>query len=115
MTFPPDLPDEITVQAGRSVDLELPSYAGSGYSWTVESPGGTDIATAVLGALGNDPASPPPQEPGVTEPPTVTLVPGRLTITGISPGTTHCYLTLRRSFASGPPAARYDLQITVLP
>jgi hypothetical protein len=115
MTFPPDLPGEITVQAGRSVTLELPSYAGGGYSWSIESPVGADIATVVLAPLDNAPAGPPPQELGVSEPPAMTLVPDQLTITGLSPGTTHCRLTLRRPFAPGPPAGQYDVQVTVLP
>lgn len=115
MTFPPELPAEISVRAGRSVDLELPSYAGSGYSWSLEFPDGTDIATAVLEPLVNAPAGPPPQELGVSEPPALTLVPDRLTITGLSPGTTYCHLTLRRPFVPGPPAAQYDVHVTVLP
>ena len=113
MTFPPELPNEITVQAGHSVDLELPSYAGSGYSWSLESSGDSDIANAVLGPLVNAPAGPPPQELGVSEPPALTVVPDQLTITGLSPGTTHRHLTLRRPFATGPPAAQYDVQISV--
>ena len=116
MSFPsPNLPDAITVQAGRSVDLELPSYAGSGYSWSVEAPTGTAIADAVLRPLGNAPTGPPPQEPGVTEPPDLVLIPDQLTITGRSPGITHCRLTLRRRFDPDPPAVQHDVRVTVVP
>ena len=116
MSFPsPDLPDEITVRTGQSVDLELPSYAGGGYSWSVEAPTGTEIAGAVLRSLGSAPAGPPPQEPGVTEPPDLVLVPERLTITGRSAGSTLYRLTLRRPFDPGPPAAQHDVRVTVLP
>jgi hypothetical protein len=45
----------------------------------------------------------------------MTLVPDHLTITGLSPGTTYCRLTLRRPFAPGPPAGQYDVRVTVLP
>jgi len=116
VSFPtPELPGEITVQAGRSVDLELPSYAGGGYSWSVESPAGHDIADAVLRPLGSAPAGPSPQERGVIEPPELVLVPDQLTITGLAPGTTHYHLILSRPFAPDPPAAEYELHVTVLP
>ena len=115
MTFPPELPAEISVRAGRSVDLELPSYAAAATRGQSNLTTAPTSPTQVLEPLVNAPAGPPPQELGVTEPPALTLVPDRLTITGLTAGTTHCPLTLRRPFVPGPPAAQYDVHVTVLP
>jgi hypothetical protein len=109
-----DLPDHVTVEVGASVDVALPSYAGGGYSWSVECPSGTTIAHAAIRPAGTAEAA-PPAEPGVSEPPPLYLVPEQLTIRGLSPGTTRCRLTLQRPFDRGPPAAEHDLRVTVLP
>jgi hypothetical protein len=115
VSFPvDDLPSDVTLEASRSVDLHLPSYAGGGYSWSVDCPG-AEIVHAMIGQEGGAPAGSVPQEPGVSEPPEPYLIPDQLTIRGISPGTARCRLTLRRPFDAGPPAVVHEFQVTVLP
>lgn len=117
MTFPLDeLPTEITVCVGRWLDIDLPSYAGGGYSWSVDFPDDRSIAHAVIRQAGDAQPPAPPREPGVTAPPPgPTLVSEQLTVNGLCPGTTRCRLMLRRPFETGPPAAEHVFRTIVLP
>jgi hypothetical protein len=107
------LPENITLAVGDRLELRLPSYSGSGNSWSATRFGGTDAARVQIQLPASAIPDPMPAD-GTTEPPPLALMPEMLVITGVTPGEAAWRLTLSRSFGPANTAAVHDFRITVL-
>jgi hypothetical protein len=109
------LPRHITLRVGERAEVPLPSYAGSGNSWSairLSDSGVADVSVEFTEA------SPPPSASltdGTAEPPPLFLVPERAVVSALAPGKARWQLVLARPFASSPPTAVHEFQVTVLP
>jgi len=107
-----DLPRHVSVTVGGRVEIPLPSYAGSGNTWTALCSRGEEVAD-VLVELGESPAPPTPSADGTAEPPLLALTPETAVVRGRSPGEATWQLVLSRPFGPSTTAATHELQVTV--
>ena len=105
------LPEHITLAVGDRAEIPLPSYLGSGNSWSVTSD--LDQGVAVLVVELEPPALAP--ERGEGEPPPLSLASERAVVTALAPGEVTWRLVLGRSFGRSEPAATHDVRVTVVP
>lgn len=107
----PGLPRRITVTAGDQHEIPLPSYAGSGNTWSAIAVSGEDAATVTMET---GPARPPAPVPG-GGPPEPRLAAERAIVSGLRAGRAHWRLELARSFGPRQPVAVVDIDIEVTP
>jgi hypothetical protein len=107
------LPKRVTVVVGEASEIPLPSYADSGNIWSAVCVSGQGVAQVSV-ELGERPAIPATPGDGTAEPPPLTLVPERAIVHGLTPGEATWQLVLARPFGPSQPAARHDLQVTVV-
>lgn len=108
------LPRKITLPVGGRHEFALPSYAGSGNSWSTECLSGKEIAHLSIEQAGLPEILRTPGN-GNTEPPELTLTPEVVVILGLAPGESTWRLILARSFGPSTPTASHDVFVTVLP
>jgi hypothetical protein len=101
------------VTVGEASEIPLPSYAGSGNIWSAVCVNGQGVAQVSV-ELAERPAIPATPRDGKAEPPPLTLVPERAIVHGLTPGEATWQLVLARPFGPSQPAARHDLQVTVV-
>jgi hypothetical protein len=106
------LPRRISLSIGERLEIPLPSYVGSGNTWSARCLRGEDVARVSV-LLGDLPPTPPMQADGVVEPPALVLVPEFAVVEGLACGEANWRLSLARSFDPSNPAAVHDLDITV--
>ncbi len=103
------VPEWVGVGVGERVTVPLPSFAGSGNTWSC-----TGYDEGVVHAS-IEIAAPQASQPGdgTTEPPAMELASVHLTLVGASAGTTTVRLVLARSFAPLPPTAEHTITVAV--
>jgi hypothetical protein len=107
-----DLPREVIVKVGERQAISLPSYFGSGNSWSVRVVRGEDVARVWI-ELPETPDVAEPPDQGTTEPPDLMLVQESVIVLGLAAGKATCELTLARAFEATKPTATHELQVTV--
>lgn len=107
-----DLPREVIVRVGERQAISLPSYFGSGNSWSVTTVRGEDVARVWIELPENPDVAEPPDK-GTTEPPDLMLVQESAIVLGLAPGKANCKLTLARAFGATEPTATHEFQVTV--
>jgi len=105
----PGLPQQVTVAVGGRHEIPLPSFSGSGNSWSVQAVSGADAATVTVET---SPPPPPAAVPG-TGPPEPRFAAERAIISGLRAGHARWRLELARSFGPRQPAALVDIDIEV--
>jgi len=105
----PGLPRQVTVAAGGRHEIPLPSFSGSGNSWSARAVSGADAATVTVRI---SPPPPPAAVPG-TGPPEPRHAAERAVISGIRAGHARWRLELARSFGPRHPTAVVDIDIEV--
>jgi len=105
----PGLPRRITVAAGGQHEIPLPSYAGSGNTWSATALSGEDVATVTVET---GPPLPPAPVPG-GGPPEPRLAAERAIVSGLRVGRAQWRLELARSFGPRHPVAVVDIDIEV--
>jgi hypothetical protein len=106
------LPRRVSLSIGERLEIPLPSYVGSGNTWSAICLRGDDVARVSV-LLGDLPPLPPIRADGVVEPPALMLVPEFAVVEGLAYGEANWRLALARSFDPSNPAAVHDLDITV--
>lgn len=106
------LPLGITVAVGGRSEICLPSYAGSGNSWSVRRVGGGEVARVWV-EMGESPTAVASPGDGIAEPPALMLVPERAVVLGLAPGEATWRLVLARPFGPSTPIAAHDFHVTV--
>jgi hypothetical protein len=107
------LPRKITLAVGARAEVRLPSYSGSGNSWSVTRVSGPEAARAWVEPA-DDVSVPASPADGTAEPPALVLVPDRAVVVGVAPGEATWRLVLARPFGPSTPAAVHDFQVTVV-
>lgn len=108
-----NLPRHVTLEVGGRIEIPLPSYAGSGHTWTAICVCGQGVAQVSL-ELGEVPAALLLPGDGTVEPPPLMFVPERAVVYGLTCGEATWRLILARSFDPSKPAATHDLLVTVV-
>ena len=108
-----DLPSHITLTVGDRAEIPLPSYAGSGNSWSVSGDPGQKVADLAVEV--EAPAPTPGRGDGVSEPPAMSVASERAVVRALQPGEAIWHLVLARSFGPPEPAATHDVRVTVVP
>jgi hypothetical protein len=108
------LPQKITLPVGGRHEFALPSYTGSGNSWSIECLRGREVARLSIEQVGLAEILRTPGN-GSTEPPELTLTPEVVVISGLAAGESTWRLILARSFGPSTPTASHDVFVTVLP
>ncbi len=98
---------------GETSEIPLPSYAGSGNLWSVVCVNGQGVAQVSV-ELDEQLTIPATLRDGTAEPPSLILVPERAIVHGLATGDATWQLVLTRPFGFSQPAARHDLQVTVV-
>jgi hypothetical protein len=107
------LPQRVSVAAGRRIEIPLPSYSGSGNSWSVQCLSGGDVVRVSVEPVETPPMAASPGD-GITEPPALMLVPDRVVVSGLAPGEAVCRLVLARLFDPSTPTATHDFHVTIV-
>jgi hypothetical protein len=107
------LPQRVWVAAGRRNEIPLPSYAGSGNSWSVQCLSGGDVVRVWVEPDETPSIAASPGD-GITEPPSLMLIPDRVVVSGLAPGEAMCRLVLARPFGPSMPTATHDFHVTVV-
>lgn len=107
-----ELPREVIVRVGERQAISLPSYFGSGNSWSIRTISGEDVARVWI-ELPESPDVVEPPDIGTTEPPDLMLVQESVIVLGLAPGKAMCELILARAFGAREPTATHELQVTV--
>ena len=104
-----DLSRPVTVAVGDCVELPLPSYSGSGNSWSAECLSGKNVARVLI--MMDPPPAPARPRSGPPEP---ALAAERAVVHGLSVGTAHWRLALARDFGPRTPTATADVEVIVI-
>jgi hypothetical protein len=104
------LPRSVSLRIGELIEIQLPSYAGSGYIWSAKCLRGAEVARVSM-KLGDQPPKPSVLADGKAEPPEIVQVPEFVVIEGLAYGEATWRLVLARSFDRSNPAATYDVDV----
>jgi hypothetical protein len=107
------LPRRVTLAVGARTEIPLPSYAGSGNTWSASCVRGADVARVSV-ELGAAPPTPARPADGTAEPPPLGYVPERAVVVALARGDALWRLALARSFGPPDPAATHELAVTVV-
>ncbi len=107
------LPRKVTLAVGDRTEIPLPSYSGSGNTWSVTGISGWEVAHVSVEPAAA-PVVPPSPGDGTAEPPALMLVPDRAVVSGLALGEASWRLVLARPFGPSTPIAAHDLQVTVV-
>ena len=107
------LPRDVRVQVGERFVIPLPSYSGSGNTWSVAHVAGQEIARVLVESAEAPPLPVAPPD-GAAPPPALVLVPERVVGVGLAPGEATFRLVLSRQFGPATPSATFDFHLTVL-
>jgi hypothetical protein len=100
------------MEVGEHLVFPLPSYAGSGNSWSAVCLGGHAVATVSV-ELDDVPQFQAISGDGATEPPSLMLVTERVVVCGLASGEAIWQLVLARSFDLSKPTATHILRVIV--
>lgn len=108
-----DVPSHLTMAVGERIAIPLPSFAGSGNSWSVRCRHANSVVDVRV-ELDRSPIEPLAEGDGATEPPQPVLVRELLVVSGLAVGEDVCQLDLSRAFGLSRKTASRALGVTVV-
>ena len=104
------VPERVVLTVGDQCSIRLPGLASAGYEWTAtvvdHQQADGPVVSADLAVVDDRPGS---ERAGVTS----YSLPVVVTIVALESGRAVVRLTLARSWESGPPLRRHDIEVTV--